>query len=288
MNVPAFSALHALIVEHCPDLSDAPVVWHTSGYDSLAADVADRWIFKFPRRATAAARLALEARLLGVIRPSVIMTVPDMTCFAGPPLFTRHRKIPGGPITPDTYAWMPARARDQLADDLGRFYAELHGIDRQSLETRGATAVEAWLPPDETLRRTHPLLSPALRSFATDVVDRWQRQGADPLGETYGFFDGHGGNMAFDADARRLAGVFDFGDSGTGALHQEFIYSNFIARELTDGIITAYEHHTTRAIDRDRVAVLTGVHRLWELAVVAGNPTREAEILPYVTAWANR
>ena len=41
----------------------------------------------------------------------------------------------------------------------------------------------------------------------------------DPLGTVYGFFDGHGWNMAFDHARGRLNGIFDFGDSGFGPLH---------------------------------------------------------------------
>src|SRR5919106_64050 len=62
-----------------------------------------------------------------------------------------------------------------------------------------------------------------------------------PYGTTYGFFDGHGWNMAFDHTTNRLNGVYDFADSGFGPLHQEFIYTNLIARDLTARIVAEYE-----------------------------------------------
>ncbi len=88
----------------------------------------------------------------------------------------------------------------------------------------------------------------------------------DPHGVTYGFFDGHGWNMAFDATAQRLNGVYDFGDSGFGQLQQEFIYSNMISPDLTERIIGRYETLTGRALDRERIALLFEVLRLSELA----------------------
>src|SRR5690606_2345867 len=94
----------------------------------------------------------------------------------------------------------------------------------------------------------------------------------DPYGTIYGFFDGHGWNMAFDHAAGRLNGVYDFADSGLGPLHQDFLYSNLISADLTARIITAYERETGRHIDRDRVDLLTGTHRLWELAMEAHLP----------------
>ena len=110
----------------------------------------------------------------------------------------------------------------------------------------------------------------------------------DPLGVTYGYFDGHGWNMAFDAGTERLNGVYDFADSGIGPLHQEFIYSSFIATDLTERIVSRYEQRSGRRLDRDRIALLTGAHRLWELAVEAGQAAPVADMLAAVERWANR
>ena len=94
----------------------------------------------------------------------------------------------------------------------------------------------------------------------------------DPHGNIYGFFDGHGWNMAFNHAQGRLNGIYDFADSGFGPLHQEFIYSNFISPDLTARIISAYEMLTGRRLDRRRIAILTGFHRLSELAELADDP----------------
>lgn len=71
---------------------------------------------------------------------------------------------------------------------------------------------------------------------------------ADPLGSIFGFFDGHGWNMAFDSEAGRLNGVYDFADAGIGPLHQEFIYSAFIDADLTERIVAAYERFSGRRL----------------------------------------
>jgi hypothetical protein len=115
---------------------------------------------------------------------------------------------------------------------------------------------------------------------------QWAAPGPDPYGERYGFFDGHGWNMAFDHQRQRLNGVYDFGDSGIGALHREFIYSSLISPELTERIIGAYELQTGRLIDRKRVAVLTGTHRLWELAGEAHLPENVPSLLRSLELWA--
>lgn len=108
----------------------------------------------------------------------------------------------------------------------------------------------------------------------------------DPYGNVYGFFDGHGWNMAFDHAQARLNGIYDFADSGFGPLHQEFIYSNFISHDLTARIVSAYEMLTGRRLDRRRIAILTGFHRLSELAELADDPANVEQMIQSAATWA--
>lgn len=109
---------------------------------------------------------------------------------------------------------------------------------------------------------------------------------ADPHGETYGFFDGHGWNMAFDADRRRITGVYDFGDSGFGQLQQEFIYSSMVSPDLTRRIVDRYEALSGRPLDRARIDLLFKALRLSELAEMAGDPEWAPKALASVQALA--
>src|SRR3546814_17924439 len=108
-------------------------------------------------------------------------------------------------------------------------------IRRPPRSTRTDTLV-----PYTTLFRS-PILPAALLPYADRTVSAWRDLPPDPYGTTYGFFDGHGWNMAFDHVSNRLNGVYDFADSGFGALHQEFIYSNWISPDLTARTIAEYE-----------------------------------------------
>jgi hypothetical protein len=101
----------------------------------------------------------------------------------------------------------------------------------------------------------------------------------------YGFFDGHGWNMAFDFDTLRLNGIYDFADSGLGSRHQEFIYTNLISPDLTERVVRAYETCTGLALDRRRIAILTGAHRLSEVAEVANDATHAPMIVQFAVEW---
>lgn len=256
------------------------------GWHSDAVDVDGRLIFKFPRNEAAAEALAREASLLAVIRPAVALPVPELTLHEGPPLFSRHRKLEGEHLLTPHYEALPERARRRLAADLALLHARLHDLDPAKMARAGAEPVEPWLPPEEILRKAGPLLSGDLRARAERTVTEWRDLPPDPHGTIYGYFDGHGWNMAFDHRDQRLNGVYDFADSGFGPLHQDFIYSSFISPDLTARIIDGYEALTGRNLDRRRVALLTGIHRLSELASLADDAEHAAMAAGHVAAWA--
>jgi hypothetical protein len=103
------------------------------------------------------------------------------------------------------------------------------------------------------------------------MLNRFAGLPPESLRETYRFFDGHGWDMAFDPTAEQLKGVHDFGDSGIGSVHQEFIHSSLIDPDLTWRMVDAYEGETGRKTDWERATVLIGMHRLGEVAESAGD-----------------
>ncbi len=281
-------SLKHVIVDRFPDLAEARFTLLSEGWDSVAVDVDDRLIFKFPRHALGEEGLRREAGILGLVGAAVSLPVPSLTLFSEPQTFSRHDKIPGEHLLPEQYRALNESARQALGETLGRFYAELHMIKPAQAVAVGAGAADAWLDGDEILRRVRPVLPEPLLSLAETAMKRWRDLGPDPYGQIYGFFDGHGWNMAFDHQAARLNGIYDFGDSGIGPLHREFVYSSIISPDLAPRIIASYERHSGRSIDRDRVAVLTSTHWLWELAVEAHLPENVAAMLPGVAAWLTR
>jgi Ser/Thr protein kinase RdoA (MazF antagonist) len=261
----------AAILRAFPDLAASAFRIMAESWDSTAVEADGRLIFKFPRHDAAARRLRKEAALLAVIRPEVSLPVPDLVLEEGPPLISRHRKIPGEHLLTKHYAELPEAARRRLAEDLAGFYAELHRLDPGRMAAAGAEP-EAWGTAEGIGARALPALPPELRPAAERVLGAYHRLPPDPHGTIYGFFDGHGWNMAFDHDRNRLNGIYDFADSGIGPLHQEFIYSSFVSPDLTARLAATYEALTGRALDRRRIDILTAAHRLWELAELADDP----------------
>jgi len=276
----------APILGAVPELAASSLRLLAESWDSTAVEVDGRLVFKFPRHEPAAQRLRKEAALLAVVRPAVSLPVPDLVLEEGPPLFSRHAKIPGGHLLTAQYAELPEVARRRLAEDLAGFHAELHRLDSGRMTAAGAGPVEDWGTAEEIGAKALPVLTPELRPAAERVLAAYGRLPPDPHGSIYGFFDGHGWNMAFDHDRQRLNGMYDFADSGIGPLHQEFVYSGFVSPDLTARLVTAYEALTRLTLDLRRIAILTGTHRLWELAELAGDPEHEPAMICSFADWA--
>ncbi len=286
MTSPQLEQLKAVILLAFPELASSTFSLEMEGWDSTAVDVDDDLIFKFPRHAVAEASLVREAALLEVIRGGVTLPVPDLHIHAGPPLFSKHRKLRGQHLLAAQYEQMPPEARQHVADKLGQFYAQLHRLDQACLKAAGATRVGAWQTPDEMRAKALPALPVELRALASRLIREFEDLPPDPHGVTFGHFDGHGWNMAFDHAAQSLVGLYDFADSGFGPVHQEFIYSNLISADLTHRIASAYEAASGRLLNRRRIALLTGIHRLSELAELYDHPERGAEMVRNFIAWA--
>lgn len=289
MHTPTgLDELRSFLIGLFPELLTSEFIVHTAGYDCVAVDVDGRLIFKFPRHTRAEEALMVEAGVLTVIRPLVTLPVPDLVLCPGPPMFSRHLKLAGEHLLPSHYRRLTTQARQRLASNMALFYAELHDLGAGRMEGAGARPLVSWPAPDDMLRRVWPLLSPDLRQYAECTIAAWQHLPPDPYGVTFGFFDGHGKNMAFDHHENRLNGIYDFGDSGFGPLHQEFIYSNWIDPDLTARIVAQYEALTGRNLDRRRIDVLSGVLRLKELAEAADDPIDSPEKIKTVAEWARR
>ncbi|WP_448112455.1 phosphotransferase family protein [Mesorhizobium amorphae] len=279
-------ALKAIIIGQFPDLTASRFSLLTQGWDSIAVDVDDRLIFKFPRNAVAQKSLIREISLLDVIRPAIAMPVPDIRLIDAPQTFSRHHKLKGSYLETPHYMRLGAGEREDLAERLARFYVDLHGLDMDMMRAAGAGPVESWSQPDEVRDKALPFLTGELKTQAERIIASWADLPPDPYGETYGFFDGHGWNMAFDHETNRLSGVYDFADSGFGPLHRDFLYSNFISTDLTERIISNYEVLSGCPLERKRVEVLTGAHRLWELAEAVDDAARVPFMIDHFAHWA--
>lgn len=273
--------LRAAVVSTFPEFVGGQFHLLSQGFDSIALEC-DGWIFKFARTPDAEQRLRREAVVLHFLKPRITMQVPVMTFIEGPVPFTRHLKVPGDMLTRAEYDALDDGRRNALATRMAQLYAELHALPLNRMQQVGAVGVDPWMAPGDIMTGAGDRLPRGYKGFLERTVRHYTRLSISGDELVFGYFDGHGWNMAFDRTTGLLNGVYDFADSGFGARHRDLSYSNWISADLTLRIIERYEEIGRVAVDRDRVMLYTSALRLAELA--AGQ-IDEAQAVANVTDW---
>ena len=262
-----------------PDLADLPLVLHTRGWDSNAVEAGDT-IFKFPKRANVPPRLRREAKFLALVAPRVPLAVPRMKLHESPTLFSEHKMIPGTIIETAGYDVLSEAQKQAMAEALAGFYAALHAIPVSEAIAAAAEPKPGWPEASAVLPVLRDRLPVAVQDFAKRALEAYAELPAEE--EIFGYFDGHGWNMAFDHERGVLNGVYDFADAAIGPLTREFTYSSLTSTDLTERIIAAYEAITGKAISRRVVAIRMSVQNFSELAELE---TQDEAFVASVVRW---
>lgn len=266
-EVPAaeIARYRAHVIGTLPQFAGGQFTTLTQGWDSVALEC-DGWIFKFARTPEAEVRLRREVAILQFLKPRVTMPLPHMVFNDGPVPFSQHLKIPGSSLESADYLRLGEGQRNALATRMAQLYSELHVMPLNRMQQVGATGVDPWMAPDDIIAGAGPKLPRGYKGFLDRTVSAYRKLAISGDELVYGYFDGHGWNMAFDHEMGLLNGVFDFADSGFGARHRDLSYSNWISADLTLRIIDRYEELTQRTVNRDLVMLYSSALRLAELA----------------------
>lgn len=140
----------ALISGQFPQLGGASIARFGAGMDNVAYLVAERYVFRFPRRSVVAPLLEREERILPFIAQRVPLPVPFPQFIGKPDLgypwtFAGYERLRG---TSACSVTLSLDDRIAMARPLGEFLRALHGIDPQA-------GIDAGLPGDELGRLHH-------------------------------------------------------------------------------------------------------------------------------------
>lgn len=282
-GVPAaeVARYRALVIGTLPQFVGGSFTLLSQTRHTLALEC-DGWIFKFARSPEAEARLRREVVLLQFLRPRITMTVPQIVMHEGTVPFSQHPRIPGSALETADYLDLDEGRRNALALRMAQLYAELHALPLSRMQQVGAVGVDPWMAPDDIVAGARAKLPRGYKGYLDRTVAAYRKLSIAGPELVYGYFDGHGGNMAFDHETGRLNGVFDFADSGFGSRHRDLSCSNWVSADLTLRIIERYEELAGVEVDRDTVMLYSSALRLAELA---GGSLPDDKAIANVTDW---
>jgi aminoglycoside phosphotransferase (APT) family kinase protein len=172
-----------------------------------------------------------------------------------------YRKIAGSDLTAEIY------------HDVARFLFEVH----QALPVDEAARIGVPMAEPHThlevVERLHPRIDDAaVAGFAAATIDEYSQLIATEGPPSFLHNDLHGDNMAFDARASRLNGVFDFGDAAIGDVHRDFSPLYKVHRGLLEDVVREYGTLSGTNLSLRRIVVYQRIDRLTDIAQLIDRP----------------
>lgn len=212
------AALVGRIRDEFPDLRFAEATLNDDGEDHAVVLLDDRWVFRFPRTAEAAARGVSERRLLASLNAVSPVATPRYTHLSRTGDFGGYRMIAGVGLTEAVFAALSRETQERVLGEIGDFLSVLHALPPElgarpagDASTGGAT----WFAERYAERRKS--LAEGLGAVLLGAADRFYDAlpaavATSSVAVTHGdFTDDH-----ILLATGRLAGVIDFTDASLG------------------------------------------------------------------------
>jgi len=181
-------------------------------------------VVRYPTPANLA-RLAREAALLQTLANRLPAPVPvpvrlALDAHAGEPAYIAYRRLPGVPLSRQTYAMASAPVRDVAARDLGRFLRALHASAPRvaGLDLPRPSPVDTWGSLSDKVRRlVAPQLPTAVATAVAQHFDDFLASAADlPPDDALVHGDFGTSNLLWHPETGRITAVLDFSEAHVG------------------------------------------------------------------------
>lgn len=243
-----------------------------NGWDNIVVEVNTDWIFRFPKDAEF--HFDVEQQLLTLFGKIVSLKIPKVEYVGKSYTYMGYRKIPGGDLTRELFDSMTTGERDQLIFDLANFLREIHSAISPS-EARALGVEDEDLPSYATLVRSvlpQQIDDRTVKEFVDFVLQEYEQMIPASTEQVVLYNDLHTENMAFDAQAKVLRGVFDFGDVLIGDVNMDFYPLYKFDPYVMKAVAQRYEELTQRTLNMRRMAVYAWISELADLAQYIDQP----------------
>lgn len=215
------------IGEILPEIVIESIKLNNDGLLNDIAIVKNEFVFRFPKHDYAFKHLPTEAKLLEFLQDKITLEIPKPFYVSDDAM--AYRLIKGETLRRDIVLRLSENDQQAIADQLARFFKELHGIDFQKadFEVPPADALvkyEGWLKAYERIKeKVFPLLMPHVRDSAREhfenfLADENNFKFEPKLVDT----DIPPYHILFDRQTGKVKGIIDFGCAGIGDAAVDF------------------------------------------------------------------
>jgi aminoglycoside 2''-phosphotransferase len=247
-----------------PDLPVRHIAFLGAGVDSEAYLVNDEWVFRFPKREAAARALDREVALLPKLAGRLPVAVPRFTYLGHQSgsglLFAGYRLIPGEPLTAELFSCLAFSDQERVLATLADFLRSAHSFPVGEAAAAGVAElysrdwVEACWAGGQAL--VLPLLAPRAGAALVRLIEGF-------LGDAQNFAytpcllyaDFAPEHVLYDAAARAIVGIIDWGDLAIGDPDYDLLYlRQDYGEEFVHRLLGHYPHpEPARLLEKQRV-----------------------------------
>ena len=248
------NALRNSILRVFPDFRKAEFKYNRSGWTSVVVDINNEYICKFPRTEQKFAFLKTENLIIEKLaRAFPKIEFPQRRFVDSDIPFFIHKKLSGEFIDVDRYNRLTALEQDNFIDSIADFFVGLHRLPVDEFKDIVKNKDEE-LPDWDILHLALKTdFNAAEMKKISSIIDKFSNLDDKAL-KVVGYYDFHAYNTLFDADTKKLQGIFDFDEVAIGTakfdLREVFLNYNM---EIGTAVLDAYNKKASNPVSLEIV-----------------------------------
>ncbi|MBI2639511.1 MAG: aminoglycoside phosphotransferase family protein [Candidatus Sungbacteria bacterium] len=272
--------IKAAIASDFPELKIKKITLIDNGWDNVVVEINDNMIFRFPKDnkftfyKNEKTSFDTEVEILGILKNKISLQIPQIEFLGKSFTYMGYPKIHGGNLTTEIFDSLNSEQKEKLTFDLANFLREIHASISPD-EARKIGVVNEDLPSySRSIKSVLPnkINNKSVLNFVEATVEEYESLIQEKVELVFLYNDLHTENMAFDATAKKLNGVFDFGDIMVGDVNMDFYPLYKFDPYFMKAVAGKYQKLTGRKLNLRRMVIYGRINELSDLAELIDQP----------------
>lgn len=266
------NTIQGVITTDFPDLKIEKITLIDNSWDNVVVEINDQIIFRFPK--DDGVNFDIEVKILNLLQGKISLQIPKIEFLGKSLTYMGYNKIQGGDLTHEIFNSLNSEQKEKLIYDLANFLFEMHrsispdearkiGIEYEALPSY-SRSVKSVLPSKLTNKSVLDFMEVTIKEYENIIQEKMEL--------VFLHNDLHTDNMAFDVNAKKLNGVFDFGDSMIGDVNMDFYPLYKFDPYFMKAVAEKYQELTGRKLNLRRMVIYGRVNELSDLAELIDQP----------------
>lgn len=272
--IPNFDlkTIQSVISSDFPELKVEKITLIDNGWDNVVVEINDNIIFRFPK--DDGVNFDVEVKILDILKDKISLQIPKIEFLGKSFTYMGYPKIQGSNLTSEIFNSLNSEQKEKLTFDLANFLREMHesispdearklGVENEDMPSYSRSIKEVLLKK---------ISDKQILGFTEATIKEYEGMIQEKVELVFLYNDLHTENMAFDATAKKLNGVFDFGDIMIGDVNMDFYPLYKFNPYFMKAVAEKYQELTSRKLNLRRMVVYGRINELSDLAELIDQP----------------